>query len=130
MLMMRSLIVEANTFRKRGAGKSRCPVSVVALAGVGLLLAGGSVRAENAVSCGGFAMLGGAQLACSHVAPKQPTQFCTFSWTLMTLTNTMSTVTGSFMVPPGTTNATVYQGAGFNAAMSNPIVLCQGKKSR
>ena len=75
-------------------------------------------------------MLGGAQLACSHVAPKQPAQFCTFSWTLMTLTNTMSTVTGSFMVPPGAVNTTVYQGVGFNAALSNPIVLCQGKKSR
>ena len=75
-------------------------------------------------------MLGGAQINCSHVAPKQPTQFCTFSWALLTSNNATSVVEGSFIVPPGATNAMVYQGAGFNAALGNPIVLCQGKKSR
>jgi hypothetical protein len=88
------------------------------------------VRAEPAVSCGGFAMLGGAQISCSHVAPKQPTQFCTFSWALLTTTNVPQVVQGSFLVPPGTVNLMVYQGASFSSALGNPIVLCQGKKSR
>lgn len=88
------------------------------------------MHAEAAVSCGGFAMLGGAQIACSHVAPRQPLQLCTFSWTLATAENALSTVTGSFVVPPGASNITVYQGAGFTTALSNPIVLCQGRKSR
>ena len=89
-----------------------------------------AAQADSAVSCGGFAMLGGAQINCSHVAPKQPTQFCTFSWALLTLTNASTIVEGSFLVSPGTQNATVYQGAGFTSALSPPIVLCQGRKSR
>ena len=101
-------------------------------AGVVLSLLAGAApaRAEQAVSCGGFAMLGGAQINCSHVAPKQPAQVCTFSWALLTTANTTSIVEGSFLVPPGASNATVYQGGGFSTALSNPIVLCQGKKSR
>ena len=86
--------------------------------------------AEPAVSCGGFAMLGGAQISCSHVAPKQPTQFCTFSWALLNAGNAPTVVQGSFMVPQGAINAAAYQGGGFVGALSNPIVLCQGKKSR
>jgi hypothetical protein len=87
-------------------------------------------HAETVASCGGFAMLGGAQINCSHIQPTAPAQFCTFSWALMTTANTLSTIQGSFLLPPGANNVTVYQGAGFNAALSNPIVLCQGKKSR
>ena len=41
-----------------------------------------------------------------------------------------SVVQGAFMVPPGANNATEYQGSGFTAALTNPIVLCQGRKSR
>jgi hypothetical protein len=96
---------------------------------VGLALTA-PARAEQAVSCGGFAMLGGAQINCSHIAPKMPEQFCTFSWTLMTINNTPRVVDGAFLVPPGANNATVYQGSGFNSALTNPIILCQGKKSR
>lgn len=73
-------------------------------------------------------MMGGAQMNCSHVLPKAPEQFCTYSWTLLTTAGTVSTVEGSFLLPPGSSNATIYQGAGFNSALSNPIVLCQGRK--
>ena len=89
-----------------------------------------SAWAGQAASCGGAAMLGGAQLNCSHIDPKAPTQACTFSWALLTIEGSVQVVEGSFLLPPGSSNATVYQGAGFNSALSNPIVLCQGKKSR
>jgi hypothetical protein len=75
-------------------------------------------------------MLGGAQLACSHVDPRAPAQFCTFSWALVDSANTSRVVEGSFLLPPGAANATVYQGSGFTAALSQPIVLCQGRRSR
>ena len=80
------------------------------------------------MACGGFAMLGGAQISCSHVAPRQPTQFCTFSWALVTTENAPTVVEGSFLVSPGASNVSVYQGVGYASALSNPIVLCQGKK--
>lgn len=93
------------------------------------LIAGAAqAQAATAVSCGGFAMMGGAQMNCSHVLPKAPEQFCTYSWTLLTTTGAVRTVEGSFLLPPGSSNTTVYQGAGFNSALSNPIVLCQGRK--
>ena len=82
--------------------------------------------ANDAVSCGGAAMLGGAQLNCSHVQPKAPPQFCTFSWSLHTMTGDQKIVEGSFMLPPGASNVQVYQGNGFDSALSNPIVICRG----
>ncbi|HVW57594.1 MAG TPA: hypothetical protein VHC00_18100 [Rhizobiaceae bacterium] len=75
-----------------------------------------------------MAMLGGAQLVCSHVAPKAPTQFCTYSWSLHSTEAGQQIVEGSFMLPPGAKNVTVYQGSGFDSAYSNPIVLCRGRK--
>jgi hypothetical protein len=86
--------------------------------------------AANAVSCGGFAMLGGAQISCSHVDPRAPTQFCTFSWVLADSANVSHVVDGTFLLPPGSSNATVYQGSRFAAALSQPIVLCQGRRAR
>ena len=77
--------------------------------------------------CGGFAMLGGAQLLCSHVDPTAPAQVCTFSWSLMGPTG-QTIVSGTFLLTPGLTNATVYQGSGFSTALTSPIVLCQGRK--
>jgi hypothetical protein len=106
------------------AGVARTALCWFALASVN------AARADTVASCGGFAMLGGAQINCSHVQPTAPAQVCTFSWALMTTGNTLSTVQGSFLLPPGANNMTVYQGSGFNAALSNPIVLCQGRKSR
>lgn len=94
------------------------------------LSASSNASADQAVSCGGFAMLGGAQINCSHVVPKAPTQVCTFSWSLMTTDGGLDNVAGSFVLPPGSSNMMVYQGTGFSSALSNPIVLCQGKKSR
>jgi hypothetical protein len=88
----------------------------------------GSALAGSAVSCGGAALLGGAQLICSHVDPKAPAQSCTFSWALATAANQTQVVSGSFLLPPGASNVQVYQGAGFAHAMSGPIVLCQGKR--
>lgn len=85
-------------------------------------------EAAPAFSCGGAAMLGGAQLVCSHIDAAAPTQICTFSWTLMNATAGQTVVSGSFMLAPGITNATEYQGSGFSYALSNPIVLCQGSK--
>lgn len=88
----------------------------------------GSAAARPAVSCGGAALIGGAQLLCSHVDPKAPPQSCTFSWALATPTNQTQIVSGSFLLPPGASNVQVYQGAGFLHAMSEPIVLCQGRR--
>jgi hypothetical protein len=84
--------------------------------------------AKSAVSCGGAVLLNGTELLCSHVDPKEPEQFCTYSWALATLTNQTQIVQGSFLLPPGASNIVVYQGGGFIRAMSEPIVLCQGKR--
>jgi hypothetical protein len=92
------------------------------------LLAGHACAKEKAVNCAGMAMLGGAQLACSHVDPNAPAQFCTYSWSLHSTENGQKTVEGSFMLPPGAKNVTVYQGSGFDSAYSDPIVLCRGRK--
>lgn len=89
---------------------------------------GGPAFAKTAVSCGGAALLGGAQLLCSHIDPNAPTQLCTFSWALAAATNQTQVVSGSFLIPPRVSNLQVYQGAGFLHAMSGPIVLCQGKR--
>jgi hypothetical protein len=88
----------------------------------------GPALAKSAVTCGGAAMLGGAQLICNHVDPKQPTQLCTFSWALATPANQTQVVSGSFLIAPRAANIQVYQGSGYSHAMSQPIVLCQGKK--
>jgi hypothetical protein len=37
-------------------------------------------------------------------------------------------VEGTFLLPPGAANVTVYQGSGFDSALSNPIVICRGDK--
>lgn len=92
------------------------------------LLAASRAAAAPAFACGGFAMLGGAQLVCSHVDPEAPNQICSFSWALMGASGP-TVVQGSFLLTPGLTNATVYQGSGFSSALSNPIVLCQGHKT-
>ena len=94
-----------------------------------LLAAAGGAGAAPAFSCGGFAMLGGAQLICSHVDPTAPTQICTFSWTLMTPSSGLQVAQGSFLLPRGVSDATVYQGSGFSGELSPPIIMCQGKKS-
>src|SRR5271155_1396565 len=84
--------------------------------------------AKSAVSCGGAALIGGAQLLCSHVDPKAPAQLCTFSLALATAANQTQVVSGSFLLAPGVSNLQVYEGSGFTHAMSEPIVLCQGKR--
>jgi len=88
-----------------------------------------TAMAKPAFSCGGFALLGGAQLLCSHIDSQAPAQTCTFSWALMATNTGLTVVTGSFLLAPGISNDTVYQGSGFSYALSNPIVLCQGRKS-
>jgi hypothetical protein len=113
---------------------ARRPTSLALGAGLALVgavaLQSSPARAASAVSCGGFAMLGGAQINCSHVDPRAPTQFCTFSWSLADSANVQRIVEGTFLLPPGSSNATVYQGSGFATALSQPIVLCQGRRSR
>jgi hypothetical protein len=99
-----------------------------ALLGAALLGVAPAV-AQPAFSCAGFAILGGAQLLCSHTDPEAPTQICTFSWNMMSTSNTQTMVNGSFILTPGLVNAIVYQGNGFAYALSNPIVLCQGRKT-
>ncbi|WP_246731786.1 hypothetical protein [Methylocapsa sp. S129] len=93
------------------------------------LTTGGPAIAKTVVSCGGAALLSGAQLLCSHTDPKAPAQLCTFSWALATLANQTQVVSGSFLLPPGSSNVQVYEGGGFSHAMSGPIVLCQGKRT-
>jgi hypothetical protein len=96
----------------------------------GLMVASATAaQAGSAFSCGGFAQLGGAQLMCSHIDRKAPPQICTFSWALMSMTSGLQVAQGSFLLPPGVENATVYQGSGFSGELSPPIVLCQAKKS-
>ncbi len=85
---------------------------------------------KTVVSCGGAALLGGVQLLCSHVDPTAPAQVCNFSWALTTSAIQTQVVEGSFLITPGTSNLTVYQGSGFVRALSEPIVLCQGKRSK
>ena len=97
--------------------------------GLGLPMAGPSPAfAKMVVNCGGAALAGGAQLQCSHVDPTSPAQLCTYSWALATMANGTQVVGGTFLMPPGSSNVTVYQGSGFSHAMSNPIVMCQGKR--
>ncbi len=100
-----------------------------ALGAAALLLGTVPGVAAPAFSCGSFAMMGGAQMICSHVDPRAPMQFCTYSWALVTTANAPTVVEGSFLLPPGVTNATVYQGSGFSSEMSNPIVMCHGQKT-
>jgi hypothetical protein len=84
--------------------------------------------APKFVSCGGAAMLGGAQLNCSHLAPNKPAQLCNFSWSLLLPNNVPEVVSGSFLLPTGSNNATVYQGTGFTGSLTAPIVLCQDQQ--
>jgi len=87
-----------------------------------------SAKAAGAVACGGVAMLGAAQLMCSHVEPSKPTQFCTYGWTLLSDDGHQKTVEGSFSLPPRAENVQVFQGSGYQRALAEPVVLCQGSK--
>ena len=93
-----------------------------------LFAGSGPALAAKPFACGGFAMLGGAQLICSHTDPAAPAQICTFSWTLSGAGGSPGVVQGSFLLTPGLTNATVYQGTGASYELSPPVVLCQGRK--
>ncbi len=84
--------------------------------------------ARASFSCAGASLAGGAELLCSHTDPEAPTQICSFSWTLMTVANQQTVVSGSFMLPIGVSNSIVYTGTGYAYALSNPVVLCQGRK--
>ncbi|MDQ0391173.1 hypothetical protein [Labrys monachus] len=84
--------------------------------------------APKFVSCGGAAMLGGAQLNCSHLDAKKPSQLCNFSWALLLPNNVPQIASGSFLLPRGANNAIVYQGSGFTGALSEPIILCQDQR--
>jgi hypothetical protein len=88
-----------------------------------------AAEAGQPYACGGAALAGGAQLICSHIDPTAPPQSCNFFWSLMTTDNVTSVVQGTFLLEPGTSNAVVYQGFGFNMALANPIITCQGSPS-
>ena len=106
-------------------------LSAKARMAAGFFLSVGAVKpalAKTIVSCGGAALMGGAQLLCSHLDPREPPQLCTFSWALATPANQTQVIQGSFLLPPGVSNFQVYEGGGFTHAMSGPIVLCQGKR--
>ncbi len=104
--------------------------TIPALAAGFALLAASPALGKSIVSCGGAVLLGGVQLLCSHVDPVAPAQVCSYSWALATPANQTQIVQGSFLIPPRTSNLMVYQGGGFVRAMSEPIVLCQGKRER
>ena len=110
-------------------GRKRVFVAVAALA-AGLAPLAGPAFAASAVSCGGAALLSGAELLCSHVNPRAPAQICTFSWALTTTANQTQVVSGSFLMEPGTSNVEVYEGGGFIRAVSGPIVICQGRRGK
>lgn len=86
-----------------------------------------AAEAAPVYACGGAALAGGAQLLCSHINPTAPPQSCNFSWALMTTDDRTSVVQGAFLLEPGTSNTVVYQGFGFNSALSSPIVICEGQ---
>lgn len=100
------------------------------LLALGLMLYVGGVpaRAESPVTCGGAAMQGGAQLMCSQTKPHAPAQLCTFSWALLTETQSSQIVQGSFLLAPGASNMQVYQGSGFISQLTPPIILCNTTK--
>ncbi|WP_413989259.1 hypothetical protein ACMDCR_25245 [Labrys okinawensis] len=99
--------------------------AALALAGFIMTLGAETARAApNFVSCGGAAMLGGAQLNCSHLEPKKPAQLCNFSWSLLLPNNVPQVVSGSFLLPQGANNAIVYQGTGFVGSLTAPVILC------
>jgi hypothetical protein len=93
--------------------------------GMTLLIPQGAAAA-SAYACGGAALAGGAQLLCSHVDPKAPSQNCTYSWALMGSDSRTVVVQGTFLLPPGSTNTVVYQGFGFDAPLANPVITCVG----
>ena len=95
-----------------------------------LLVAASPAAAKTVVSCGGAVLLGGVELLCSHVDPTAPAQICSYSWALATPANQTQVVEGSFLMPPGSSNVTVYQASGFVRPLSEPIVLCQGKRGK
>lgn len=97
-------------------------------AAVLLVSASAPAAAAPAFSCAGVAQAGAAELFCSHTDPDAPPQICTFSWTLAPAGGGASVVQGSFMLTPGQQNVGVYQGAGFEAALGLPVVLCQGRR--
>ncbi len=109
--------------------RSRWTTMLRVAAAIGLPGGGRAEAAQPAFSCAGFAQLGGAQLLCSHTDPAAPTQICTFSWSLAGPGGSPTVVQGSFLLTPGQTNVTVYQGSGFPYALANPVVLCQAGRT-
>lgn len=103
---------------------------VVATLAAGLAPIGGPALAASSVNCGGAALMGGAELLCSHVNPRAPAQLCTFSWALATAANQTQVVSGSFLIEPGAANVQVYESGGFVRAVSGPIVICQGRRGK
>ena len=96
--------------------------------GLALLLcfASGPAAAAAAFSCSGVVQAGAAELFCSHTDPAAAAQICTYSWTLAPASGGASVIQGSFMLVSGQQNVAVYQGAGFNAALGMPVVMCRG----
>lgn len=85
-----------------------------------------AAEAAPAYACNGAALAGGAQLLCSHVDPKAPAQNCNFSWALRGSDDATSVVQGTFLLAPGSSNVVVYQGFGYDSALSGPVVVCEG----
>jgi hypothetical protein len=111
--------------RERGVWGRAAAVAATGFA----LMAADPASGRPVVTCAGAALLGGVQLLCSHMDPKAPAQVCNYSWALTTPANQTQVVEGSFLLPPHASNVTVYQGGGFARALSEPIVLCQGKRN-
>ena len=114
--------------RWRALGRTGLKAKGAAFAFGLAVLPGTPALARAPFSCAGMAVAGGAELLCSHTDPDAPTQTCSFSWTLMTVGNQQSVVSGSFVLPTGVANSVVYQGSGFAYALSSPVVLCQGRE--
>ena len=89
------------------------------------LSAGAALAAEKAVTCAGQALEGAAALYCSSAPAPAPTQLCSYRWTLLQEAGAVTTVQGSFMLPPGAINQQIYQASGFQNALSEPVILCR-----
>ncbi|MDR3374896.1 MAG: hypothetical protein P4L98_14305 [Ancalomicrobiaceae bacterium] len=75
-------------------------------------------------------MADSAILSCSHTVRSAPPQVCTFGWTVIATGSGARTYQGSFIIWPGQEGIQVFLQSGVANALSEPIVLCQGSKSR
>jgi hypothetical protein len=88
-----------------------------------------AVAAPASVACAGAALSGGAQLLCSQRDPQAPAQLCSYAWALVGPSNAIQVVQGTFLIPPRASNFQAWQGSGYSNAASNPVILCNRRRT-